>query len=314
MALGLFGLDIESREEREFFEKCFQLMKETQREYRQFESRLNKIYWEKELDMLELMLVMSKEAIQFVGKNLLETETDRYIWNVLSHIYGKAFTTTSAILILMRSGHTDDAFSLWRSLHELCVVIMFICSDRDHMSEVALKYWLHAVVKHYKMMLGFRNSPIEIPPHIYPPEAMSELETEYKGLVDRFGKNFKEDYGWANSIMANKVKFVDLEAKVGLQGMRPMYQLASASLHPNSYGVFNRVALQLPGPHVGILLGRSNVGQQQSGDLTASSFLYINQVLLIGMDDPLCKLTMSSLEKLAVRICELFRRRQSIPA
>ena len=315
MAIGLFGLEMESREELEFFNRCFQLMKETRRERKQFEFRISKKYWGEELDMLELMLVMSKDTVFGTVKSLLQTDADKIIWGVLSYLFAKAYSSTSAALTLMRSGFTDDAFSIWCTLHETTVVILIICFDKEHLYELAFKYYLHSMVKARKMSAGLRNLPFDIPEEILDLEYEEELEADYKKMLNDFGKVFKEDYGWASSLMGNKVKFVDLEEKVGLNLLRPQYQLASAGLHPNAYGVFNRLAVRRPGHHIGILAGPSNVGQEEVCDLAAMSFLYINQALLKGLDDAVCRTTVTSLDKLAMQICsQLMRKRSAAPS
>ena len=102
---------------------------------------------------------------------------------------------------------------------------------------------------------------------------------EYNSLLDKYGKSFKHDYGWAaNALNMKKPTFKDIEASVKLDHNRPYYKSASANVHGNPSGVLNNLGL-LAEEEI-ILSGPSNLGLSTPAQSTVLSLNVITTMML----------------------------------
>jgi hypothetical protein len=108
---------------------------------------------------------------------------------------------------------------------------------------------------------------------------MALIEGEYLELIDKYGKNYSSDYGWAAATLKlARPTFRDIEASVELDHIRPYYKSASANIHANPAGVFKRLGLF---PEEDILLaGPSNIGLSDPAQSTAISLTQITTSVL----------------------------------
>ena len=79
-------------------------------------------------------------------------------------------------------------------------------------------------------------------------------------LIDRFGRSYKNNYGWASSVLnKDKPNFSDIEEYSGFDHLRPYYKLASHNVHANPKGVSFRLGLLGNTQNI-LLAGPSNYG------------------------------------------------------
>lgn len=58
-------------------------------------------------------------------------------------------------------------------------------------------------------------------------------------MIHQYNKPFKEQYGWAAAhLKKERPSFADIELAVGLDHLRPYYQLASHPVHANAKGLY----------------------------------------------------------------------------
>ena len=238
-----------------------------------FERRLWK-HWKKPLLLLELMVELAHEIGVDIGDQVREETpiTNDYTFIALQAIHARACQMSRAILALLRAGFPDDAHARWRSLHELAVVSAFIS---EHGEDVAERYLLHEVVEQRKLAQQYKGSETwnQLDPEVQ--REIEELETKYQSLLNRYGRAFKEDYGWAESILGiERPNFAQIEQHVEMDHWRPDYRMASDNVHPNARGTFYKISQGVTDRTV-LLAGPSNMGLADPGDFTARSLLLI---------------------------------------
>jgi len=116
----------------------------------------------------------------------------------------------------------------------------------------------------------------------YSPYTDQEIETmknTRKKLIERFGKSFSNNNGWASEILKkNSPQFLDLAQAVNLDHLYPFFKMASNAVHATcSKGLHSKL-----GDPSGRIMqaGPSNFGMVDPGQNTAISLLHINVALL----------------------------------
>ena len=244
----------------------------------QFEERLRK-HWGKPLELLDLFISLATEAGDEFNQTFRDAaaRSNDPVFKALTLLHARACEVGSATLVLMRSGYADDAHARWRALHEIAVVALLI-SERGR--TVAERYLLHDTVQRYKLALKHREHAKAIQEEPITQKEFEELKAERDRLVARFGRPFKEAYGWAASTLGKKSPtIVDIEDSVDLEHWRPYYGMASDNVHANAHGAYYRLGSSLRPGEI-LLAGASNAGLADPGHSTAISPNQITTLLL----------------------------------
>lgn len=254
------------------------MLKAHKKDMKSFEKRLQSD-WKKPFDLLEAFLVLAYEAGEEFNAEFRQDETERenYVLEVLTRLHARACQISSEILVLLKSGFADGAHARWRSLHELAVVSAFI---QKHGNEIAERYLLHDNIEsfkaanlHQKYHEALGDTPI-------PQEEYDSIKSVYEQLISRFGISYKNDYGWASSVLnKEKPNFSDIEENSGLDYYRPYYKLASHNVHANPKGLMFKLGL-LPETKNLLLAGPSNTGFTDPAQGTAISLGFITITLI----------------------------------
>ena len=218
---------------------------QSRRERRGFERRLSK-HWAKPLHLLELTVEIAQEVAGEVGETVAaeEVKVDEHTFRALWAIHARGCQMSRAILALLRSGFADDAHARWRSLHELAAVSSFISKHGDGVAE---KYLLHDVVQRRKLARAYKEHEVRAKLDPLTQAEMDDIEGEYQSLIGKFGNEFAEDYGWAASALGNKrPTLLNIEEDVGLDHLRPYYQMANHNVHGNSHAAFFKLGVFEP--------------------------------------------------------------------
>ena len=244
----------------------------------EFEERLRGV-WQRPLQLLEMFVAIATEAGSDFNRDFRPDaeKSDDYVFDALTRLHARACQIASEILLLLGSGYADGAHARWRSLHEIAVVSYAISEGGQEIGE---RYLLHDTVQRFKLAqkaYEFRDRINEEPTS---QEELNRLRSKCDQLVARFGKPFKEDYGWAAALNKSAPTTIkELEEHAGLDHMRPYYRMASDNVHANSHGTYFRLGLSAYANEV-LLAGPSNSGLADPGDSTAISLNQITQVLL----------------------------------
>lgn len=141
---------------------------------------------------------------------------------------------------MTRAGYGDGALARWRSLHEICVVAMFLSQQADSCSEMYL--WHHKIEE-----LKILDEGLAVPSaqsSSRKQQYAQDLHRKKASLLSKFGDAFAGDYGWAAVQLARpKVTFRHLEEQVGLEKLRRAYKRANSVVHGGSLATLTRVSI-----------------------------------------------------------------------
>ncbi|HEY3294150.1 MAG TPA: DUF5677 domain-containing protein [bacterium] len=246
-----------------------------------FRSRLN-TRWHKPLDLLSMMLVLSKEFSEATGTRLQneQTELNGCLVASLVRLHARACQVGDEILTLLRSGFADGAMARWRSLYEIAVTAMLIQHGGEQRAE---RYLLHDAIQVFHGASLHQRFALRLGEVPFDESEMGHMERSYNEVKSRFGTAFLCQYGWASDGPKDMVRgFADVEKKLGLIHLRPYYKLASNNVHAKSRGVFHRLGV-MHGYDL-LLTGPSNFGLADPGQCMALSLLHVTTAL--GSVDP----------------------------
>lgn len=243
-----------------------------------FEANLYSV-WGRAFDLLEMLIVLSLEAGNLYNSEYrvdAASEND-IVFDALIRLHARSCQVASEILALLKTGHADGAHARWRSLHEITVTGILI---GNHNNELAERYLLHDGIETYKAAKIYQQYCENLGYEPLTGEELTEMTKEYNYLVDRYGKSYKNEYGWASTVIdKDRPTFKDIEETVGLDHLRPYYKMACHNVHANPRGIFFKLGLY---PETGdiLLAGPSNVGLTDPGHSAALSLCQITVSLL----------------------------------
>lgn len=261
---------------------CADTLELIQSDIKKFELRLRGC-WGRSLDWLEVLIGISLESGELIYQThaLSELEkspseiSDRN--QILFALHARACQIAGEILALLKTGFADGAHGRWRSLHEVCVVGIYISQSSE---ETAKRYYHHRAIEDLRHM----ESELDRFPYLQQDKnAMKyykSLKNTTEKLIKQFGIGFETDYGWAaESLGKRKPTFRDLEAAAEIDSLRVKYKKASLNVHGSAKGTFERLGVP-KSAGLGVLAGRSDHGLEHAGQLTAMSLGYFTIYLL----------------------------------
>ncbi len=195
--------------------------------------------WRDGLDRLEMLLIIAQESHNNAIDDFLNPESKRTRlaktqFEALIRLHAKACRTLEGVLSLLECGDADGANARWRSLHEVAVISYFLSKKP---AKFARLYLEHEAIERYKAAQQFQ---IHAPSLGYKPFNATEMIAMQKirdQLVNKYGKAFEGDYGWAaGAIRSGRPTFAEIERKSGFDKWRPYYKMASHSIHAGAQG------------------------------------------------------------------------------
>ena len=281
------------------------MLKEQWREQQGFEKRLREC-WEEPLDLLDLFISIATEAGMDFNDEFGDdaARSEDAVFEALIRLHTRACQVSSEVLTLLRSGYADGAHARWRTLHEIAVVS---CLINEHGQNLAEKYLIHDVIQRHKSARLHQEYAERINEDPLSREEFEQLESEREELVHRFGKPFKEDYGWAESVTGNEPPtFVNIEKRANVDHLRPYYRMASVNVHAGSHGAYFRLGQGLNTEDRILLAGPSIFGLADPGHATAISLSQITIVLLTTRTNADNIVTVKTLQELECEIGKAF--------
>ena len=257
--------------------ESFSMIKNEAKRRGDFESRLLK-KWRKPFRLLEMIHTISLEVgddfnSEFRSQAAIEND---FVFDVLTRMHARACQISSEIICLLKAGFADGANARWRTLHEIAVTCSFI---KEHGNEVAEKYILHDKIESYKAALIYEQNIKMLGLDPLQKDELAELEEVKEKLILRYGKCYKENYGWASETLGRcDPSFSDIEKDVGLDYLRPYYKLASHNVHAQPKGILFKLGL-VQNQDI-LLAGPSNYGFTDPAQFLASSLTQITAILL----------------------------------
>ncbi|MFZ2973642.1 MAG: DUF5677 domain-containing protein [Ferribacterium limneticum] len=159
----------------------------------------------------------------------------------LSRLVTRAYEIVGEIITLVRAGYADGALARWRSLHEICVVAMFLSRRSDRCSQM---YLSHHWVEELRLLEVDKASGTASANNAHLDRYIRDLRKQKSAMANEFGKAFASDYGWASvELGRSKTTFRDLESHVGLEILRRGYQQANSTVHGGALATLTRISL-----------------------------------------------------------------------
>ena len=197
--------------------------------------------WGKAVEQLDLLrhivLEWNHEAVQH-GNGAYSKPNTAF---ALSRLVARAYEISGEIITLIRSGYADGALARWRSLHEICVITMFLAVRSDKCAQM---YLSHHWVEELRLLEVDRTSGTAVTKSSNSDRYIHDLRKQKDALVAKFGTAFAKDYGWAAVELGRaKTTFRSLESYVGLDVLRHGYQQANSTVHGGALATLTRVSV-----------------------------------------------------------------------
>lgn len=90
----------------------------------------------KQLDLLRELVAEWAGMASEVRQGAYAQSTTAF---ALNRLFSRAYEIVGEILVLIRSGYADGALARWRSLHEVCVIAIFLSKRTDKCAEMYLE-------------------------------------------------------------------------------------------------------------------------------------------------------------------------------
>lgn len=193
----------------------------------------NREKWNRAFDHIETLIEICSEAGSNVNRRIRPSAaaSQDLLFDTLTKLHAKSCLLAREICCLLVNGFPDGAHARWRALHELVVTSIFL---KRSDSKTVEKFRHHQAVDAYKGARQHLSLKGRLQAQPLSEHQLSILQEEYEALIRRYGKNFKNPYGWAEEflhITNRRATFADIEKAVGFDHWRPYYKLASQNIH-----------------------------------------------------------------------------------
>lgn len=197
--------------------------------------------WGKAVDQLNMLRHLMVEWNATAAELKKGAYANSYTALALSKVVLRAYSVVGEIIALARAGYADGALARWRSLHEICVIAMFLSKQSDKCAKMFLS---HSLIEELRLIeSGVDNGTISAKSK-EDDQYLRALKKQKRQLVETFGPAFAKDYGWASIELGRaKITFRELESIVGMEVLRQGYQHANSAVHGGALAALTRISL-----------------------------------------------------------------------
>jgi hypothetical protein len=265
--------------------------------------------WRKPFDLLDLLLDVSLEVSgEFASEGENKKSKREYLQPALLRIQTNACLVFTEIVRLLKSGFPDGAVVLWKSLHEIVCIAYFISKHGDTMAKRYLDY---EVVENYYQALAIQDHQ-----KVMGVESLSERDFHaFEQLFNKIRKLYGSDfikksnypYGWVPSNVLKARSLRELEKSVGLDMLRPYYDVASYNVLGGPQGLMFKLGLLRSNrKSLAPVVGPSNYGLADPGRSAAISLGQITSCLLTVKPTLKRLVVVEAMRTLVDEICNAF--------
>jgi len=241
----------------------------------QFEKRLQQ-RWSKALRKLRMLLSISREFGTELNAKTTSTTTP-YLHRVIFGLHARACQVTDEIITLLNAGLADGAMARWRTLHEIASVALFISKCGEELAE---RYALHESIESLRAAKDYEKCHKALGYEPLEASEVAALEEERNKLINRFGRSFEAQFGWAaESLACNNPQFWQIEKAAKIGHYSAHYRMASHNVHANPKSIFFKLGI-INGARL-LLAGPSNAGLADPGHGTAISLVQASTPLVL---------------------------------
>lgn len=209
---------------------------------------------------------------------------------IANHV--RACQIANEIRVLVANGYADGAHARWRTLHEICIIFLFLY-DSDY--DTIEMYNDYQVIESWQKANEYKQSYEELGFDPIDENEWKSLDQERRNLIDKYGKGYERSYGWTMKRILNKDNrtIKGLEKLVGKEYLRPVYAWASENVHAGVSGIRQRISLRENEQH-NFLTGPNDCGFLDPIQYTSYSLTEMSSVLL-AMEESLLNKIMEEL-------------------
>lgn len=197
----------------------------------QVEERLARSPWGDALDALDLQISATRRAGHRHAVHqwhAFQNQQDAR-FEALRRLHLRAMLVASEIAVLLWSGHASGANARWRTLHEIATVSSFIANEDQLVAE---RYLLHRNIELSKSIEAFRQAGPPLADELPEDAELAELGDVVKELIGRFGRDYRNRFGWAASVLGmHNPGLRDLEGHLEVSHWRPWVDMANHAVH-----------------------------------------------------------------------------------
>lgn len=233
-----------------------------------FRRRLKR-YWGDPLDSLEELVATCAE----LGDQVAQAhQGESKLFLALELLRTRAIQVGWEVHALVSSGYADGAYARWRTLHELAVVSEFL---QEFGEEVAARYLEHAHIKNRQIIREYNECQERLKYPRIPQSEVDHSESVKKQLLDRYGPEFGNTWGWAAKACGKSdPSFFDLRERTGYGHWKAHYGMANHPVHAGPHGVLFRLGHPVNSKPLS-LSGPSLVGLGDPIDASAISLMHV---------------------------------------
>ena len=205
--------------------------------------------WGKAADQLNLLRNLVVEWSRAATKLKKGPYANTTTALALSKVTLRAYDMVGEIIALARAGYADGALARWRSLHEICVIAIFLSKQSDKCAQM---YLAHSVIEELRLIesneasgtIGAKSGRVD--------KYWCALKEHKNQLIQIYGSAFAKDYGWASvELNRAKITFRELESNVGMESFRQSYQHANSATHGGALAALTRISLGMNAEYSG---------------------------------------------------------------
>ena len=199
--------------------------------------------WEKVFCILDNIIEITQEAMESYSKefNIKAAEEKNLTYHAIRTIHARAVLCYKECLLLLKHGYSEGATKVWRTMYDLTIIASFIRAHEND-KELAQRYIDHIIVDNYREEKAYREQDSTKPR--YTSSAFEKMENDYNTIINKYGKNFKNDYGWASNVLNNPNPHLsDLEEDIKNKRFRPHYKTSCNFIHGNYKGNVDKIGL-----------------------------------------------------------------------
>lgn len=221
-----------------------------------FNKRLYKT-WKNAFDNAETLIELSTESAEMYIKEFYSKAKaeNNLLFYTLKKIHARAILTSKECLVLLKNGYPDGAFSRWRTLHELCVIAMFLFENKNNDLCESYIDFFHIQAYNEEKVCREKGYPT------HTDESFRILKANYDYMINKYGKIYNNgEYGWANNFLKKtRTTFKDIEDSINMGKFRGYYKSSSAYIYGNFKASEESIGI-IPNTEKVLLIGPSNYG------------------------------------------------------
>jgi len=241
--------------------------------------------WGTALDAYYTVTVAAAElgALSSLRRDEAQSPADS-VSAALALLHARACRTALEVHALLAAGFPGGAYARYRTMHELAVTTAVIAEHGrtpEH-ADLADRYLNHTHIEHYQQAEHYQRSSRQLGWQPFSEETMRGLKKERDRLTSRYGRGYREPYGWAAGLI-KPLTFASLEAKADMDILRYLYITGSHLIHATAHGL--RLTLQDATSAVAIA-GPSDTGLAQPAQASLNALIDVTAGLVLHGGHP----------------------------